>query len=124
MDITNLYLPPRAENPELSWIPASQRCVIAEDLNGHSLLWDAQQPEDAQGELVTDFITDKDLICANSGSPTRVNRGTGGLSTPDITLTSKCFNNKVSWTTDDCLGSDHLPVITELQEAPTRTDQA
>ena len=123
IDITNIYIPPRAESTEIDWLPVSETCLIAGDLNGHSPLWDQVQPEDPMGTKIVDFSIAKELICCNNGEPTRVNRNTGGMSTPDVTLASKNLHNRVQWNTELDLGSDHLPIIIELQNCTTRTHQ-
>lgn len=77
------------------------------------------------GERILDFIVDRSLTVCNNGESTRVNRGTGGTSTPDITLASAALSNKVEWTTAtvEDLGSNHLPIIMEIKHDQVRTHQ-
>ncbi len=116
VDVTNIYVPPRAQDSDISWIPARETCVIAGDMNGHSPLWDGSQPADKMGESIVDMMINNNLTLCNNGSPTRTNRGTGGDSTPDITLMSSNLANKFSWTTVTDLGSDHLPILWEIKD--------
>ena len=44
------------------------------------------QPEDAVGQGVVDWLGLSGLQVLNDGSATRVNRVTGGLSSPDLSL--------------------------------------
>ena len=121
LDLTNVYAPPSSsESCDISWLPATSTCIIAGDFNGHSKLWDHNQPNDKMGENVVDLVLANNLCCCNDGSPTRINRGTGGLSTPDVTLASSNLNNKITWTSIDDLGSDHMPIILEIMNEYTR----
>ena len=121
LDITNLYSPPRTEERSIDWVPASKNCLIAGDFNGHSGIWDPFQPEDSMGSKIADYIVENDLICCNNGTPTRVNRVTGGLSTPDITLASRNLENAIEWNTINELGSDHIPIVFEIKNEKTKT---
>ena len=57
----------------------------------------------------------KNFAIANDGSATRVNAGTGGSSSPDVTLLHDSWIDKVEWTTIDCMGSDHLPILINIE---------
>ena len=120
LDITNVYIPPRSEESEISWIPVSDAGIIAGDLNGHSQLWDHKQPPDKMGEKIVDFLIKNNLICCNTGAPTRINRNTGGESTPDVTLVTANLNNRIEWSTAKDLGSDHIPITIVVQNGYTR----
>ena len=103
---------------DLSWIPIHGDTIIAGDFNGHSKLWDDYQPCDKRGETIVDWLLEKDLTCLNDGSYTRINRGTGGKSVPDITFTTEGLNTKTKWCTieETDMDSDHLPIIIELHK--------
>ena len=60
------------------------------------------------GDKIIDLILTNNLTCCNDGSATRVNRGTGGFSAPDVTLATANISNKIKWTTVEDFGSDHL----------------
>jgi len=107
LTINNLYIP--NGTMDLSWIPVKDNTIFAGDFNGHSQIWDEFQPSDNRGEMIIDWVLDNDLACLNDGSHTRVNRGTGGLSTPDITFVTPGLNTKSKWTTieETDMGSDH-----------------
>ena len=50
LDITNIYIPPKAKENTITWIPTSEAAILAGDLNGHTPLWDRTQPNDEMGE--------------------------------------------------------------------------
>jgi len=123
IDVTNLYCPPVSSkahedlNPRLATeiVTCNKDALIAGDFNGHSLLWDEVQPPDERGEDIINWVIDEDLSIANDGSPTRINRGTGNESTPDITIHGSSWNNKINWSVDELIGnSDHNPIIIEI----------
>ena len=123
IDITNLYCPPATsqayDNMNLRLateiIPSSKDSLIAGDFNAHCMIWDEIQPTDTRGEELLDWCIDKELNIINDGSPTRVSRGTGNESTPDVSLSGSSWNNKLSWKVDEPIGSsDHNPIIMEV----------
>ena len=118
--VVNVYCPPtRGAQPGGEFnpneLPASRKDVICGDLNAHSVLWDREQPEDERGGMVEDWLMAQDFGVANDGAATRVNRGTGGESSPDVTLVHQSQLNKVEWTCLECMGSDHYPIMVELE---------
>ena len=122
LDITNIYIPPKAKENSITWIPTSEAAILAGDLNnnGHAPLWDRTQPNDEMGGKIVDYILEKNLFCCNSGEATRHNWNTGGGSSPDITLATPTLANKINWTVGDDLGSDHLPIIITVDNIPTK----
>jgi hypothetical protein len=81
----------------LSHIPTPCNGFCAGDFNGHSPLWDNSQPTDSRGTRIEEWIADSNLTCANDGSPTRTNRGTGGCIAPDIFLAPSSWMDNVEW---------------------------
>ena len=119
--LSNVYCPPNnslgntVTTLRLDVLPSGPNDIIAGDLNGHSPLWDNIQPSDDRGEIVEDFVIEKDLAILNDGSSTRVNPGTGNGSTPDVTLVGGNWSGKATWDVgEDLGGSDHLPIIVSL----------
>ena len=121
LTINNIYIPNGVM--DLSWIPVKDDTIFAGDFNGHSQIWDEYQPSDARGETIIDWVLDNDLTCLNDGSHTRVNRGTGGLSTPDITFTTPGLNTKTKWSCveETDIDSDHLPIVMEIRKSDVQT---
>ena len=130
MVIVNCYIHPtrtvaNAASPtpitSLDFLPSTEDTLVGGDLNAHSNLWDFEQPTDSRGDLVMDWMLEKDMMCVNDGSPTRTNRVTGGTSSPDITLVHSNWSNKVEWSVGEDLGSDHLPIVVQVKLKITAT---
>ena len=115
--INNIYIPPRGDAPDLSWLPVNNDTIFAGDLNGHTRIWDDHQPADTRGEKILDWILANDLKCLNDGSHTRINRGTAGISTPDVTAVTRDLDTKAKWCVieDTDMDSDHLPIVIEIR---------
>ena len=116
--ISNVYIPPENSKGQDSIklrtdaIPAMRSSLICGDFNAHSMLWDEHVPQDARGESLVDWVFDNNLSILNNGDSTRVNRTTGNVSTPDVTMCGSDWLGKVEWCVADPIGSsDHLPVI-------------
>ncbi len=62
------------------------------DLNAHSPLWDEHQPADQRGEAVEAWLLSLNASILNDATATCVNRGTGGLSPPEITAVSNAWS--------------------------------
>ena len=58
---------------------------------------------------------DHGMMCLNDGSATRVNRGSGGLSAPDVAFAHGSRLAGCEWRTTDRLGSDHTAIVMELE---------
>jgi len=127
--LVNVYSPPGRSrvgefNPSI--LSSSQSHLLAGDFNCHSVLWDVNQPEDEEGRVMEDWMSEVDFTCLNDGTPTRINRATGGLSAPDLTVMHNSWVPASDWQVLDLLGSDHNPIVielhlhwTSLQEAST-----
>jgi ribonuclease HI len=121
--LMNCYEPPRRtgapnEAPAatdgscgLEGLPFDSSTFIGGDLNAHSPLWDAEQPADARGEAIEDWLMRHDAACVNDGSPTRINPATGGLSSPDVSICHPSWLARCQWMPLDELGSDHRPIL-------------
>ena len=53
----------------------------------------------------------------NSGEPTHASYRTGSKTAPDLAVCSRALARRVSWSVGPDLGSDHLPMITEVRTA-------
>ena len=129
LTVLNVYTPParwaagqgtqdQARQPEGLNIPT--HCVIAGDVNAHSLAWDVYQPKDALGQALEEWATDCNLTCLNDGDPTRINPATGGCSTPDISLVTGEIASGGTWHMGQDIGSHHLPAVITLPAAPPK----
>ncbi len=85
------------------------------DLKAHSPLWDTNQTSDARGEQLEDWVIAHSASVLNDGTATLLNRATGGLSSPDLSLAHPSLADKGEWTVGEDLGCDHLPITLELR---------
>ena len=122
LSILNIYCPPirtlpgesRTAGFDPSVLPSGRRVVIGGDVNAHSPLWDDNQPSDEMGEALEQWLLEKEMGVLNDGSPTRVNRGTGGGSAPDLTIVHSSLVGSARWEVADSFGSDHSGLLIEL----------
>ena len=96
---TNVYTPPPNSigqeiefHPEI--IPTQEHSIVMGDFNAHSPLWDRNQPPDARGEDIETWSMVEELSILNDGRDTRINKITGGQSSPNITMVGKRYANK------------------------------
>jgi len=119
--LVNVYAPPVRQgglNPNWSSLVVSQNRIFAGDWNCHSPLWDPFQPADRLGEELEEWVGRNQLGVVNDGAGTRMNRGTGGWSCPDITVAPNALLGRVEWSCLDLRGSDHVPIFFEV-DLPT-----
>lgn len=112
----NVYSPPTRVSGQhsaegMDQLICSKHTLFAGDLNCHSKLWDSVQPEDDGGSALEDWLAHEEFGCANDGSHSRVNPGTGGKSTPDVTLVHNSLLGHVEWECLEGIGSDHRPIL-------------
>ena len=129
-DIINIYRPPiratgddRQDNFDPQLLPSDSRTLLVGDINGHHPSWDDNCEEaDAVGERVADWLEDVGWIPLNNGAPTLISYRTGSKTAPDLAACSGELAGRASWSTGTDIGSDHLPMIVELQTtaAPPR----
>ena len=122
LSILNVYCPPIRVRPgdsrtagfDPSVLPSGRRVVIGGDMNAHSPLWDDNQPSDEMGEALEQWLLESQMTVLNDGSPTRVNRGTGGGSAPDLSIVHSSQVGRARWEVTDSFGSDHSGLLVEL----------
>ena len=129
--VINVYAPPARwtagqGTQEQGFQPVGIRlvhpAVVCGDFNAHSLSWDPHQPETALGEAIEDWAVDNGLAILNDGAHTRQNPSTGGVSAPDVAMTSRTLlrSRDVTWATQRGLGSDHLPILVTMSSSVQR----
>ena len=120
IDITSVYTPPSHTTHRVSFapqhIPATPNSIILGDMNGHDPIWDSLQPPDPRGEEISKWIFDNNLAVLNHpDKSTRINKRTGGLSSPDISVAGRNWSNKCSWSVGEQIDkSDHLPITLSI----------
>ena len=128
--LTNLYIPSeRAGDCRESvskdtvvstkkW-PDKKYDLIAGDFNAHSITWDNSMLETdnrgidvRRGEMIDEWMEEKDMDVLNSGEPTHTDRKTGKKTAPDITIVHGEAVDKYDWKVLEKLGaSDHNPIV-------------
>ena len=124
--IANIYIPPRDTTSThyktadtniqhcIQYITNIPHSVLTGDVNAHSTLWHSFT-DDHRVQLIADVISNSDHITLNTNTPTRVpNTTLKQTSSPDITTVSNTLYNRISWTTQHALSSNHLPIITTI----------
>ena len=134
IDVTSVYTPPSNSTHKYNFapqhLPSSANSIIVGDANGHDPIWDALQPPNSRGDEITKWIFDNDLaVLNNPDQPTRINKSTGGLSSPDISVAGRNWSNKCTWSVGEQIDiSDHLPititVTTNVEHQPIFGRQA
>ena len=114
----NMYIPPQSQRAipnrmhfNGNLLPQMKLDLICADVNMHDPLWDHQAKPDRNGEILADWIEDKDLTVLNNGKPTRYARSDGRGSAPDITMANSELASQIQWRTKEDMGSDHLPIL-------------
>ncbi|KAF0311929.1 RNA-directed DNA polymerase from mobile element jockey [Amphibalanus amphitrite] len=129
----NVYVPPirassMSDTPTQHFTPDQwphdTNAMIFGDVNGHSAAWDPLVEEDAIGEQVQEWISQRDFVVANSGAPTRQSPAPPyALSTPDITLHHSTLTNRVEWETLTALPSDHFPILVKVRVGKRKKEE-
>jgi hypothetical protein len=125
MQITNVYLvnvrsaamDSRVQDFNPSSLPTSRNYFICGDFNAHHPSWDTSITNNTTplGNQLHEWATDKHFICANDGTPTRINPASGNPSTPDATFHHASWHGKVNWKViPDQWGSDHHPITISI----------
>ena len=97
--------------------------VFAGDWNAHSPLWDDSQPGDRWGDALEEWAMDNPMAVLNTGAHTRVNRATGGLSAPDVSLVHTSLVDRADWEVLSLLSSDHCPIKVTLGIDPVVVEE-
>jgi ribonuclease HI len=118
LKLCNVYVPPRGNQESLqnsqSWVeslPHGVNWLVMGDLNGHHEWWDNLVAEDARGTVVAEWLDDNRMMVLNDGGCTRVHKGTGARSTPDVTLCHQSVQEGLEWEVKHELSTDHFPIV-------------
>ena len=128
--ISNIYIPPEraddcrgsTEGTKVStkYWPSGQEELMAGDFNAHSILWDETLETESnhrgiemkRGEMIEEWLDDRNMSVLNNGKTTHTNRRTGKESTPDITIVHSDQSDRYQWEILEKLGgSDHKPIL-------------
>ena len=100
--------------------------VILGDFNSHNRLWEHHcNKEDKTSEEIIKFMTNKNLTLLNNGAYTRHDVHANKFSAIDLTFTNPALSVRCNWTVhDNLMGSDHFPIVTEIEQKITFNDYA
>ena len=121
LKIVNIYIPPVSScstpnyTPDLSRFLPDNDALVLGDLNAHDPLWDPHVNGDLRGSQISDSIDTSNFGVLNDGSATRIPTGDASISAPDLSLASLSILPYTEWTTQKTLGSDHLPILINLE---------
>ena len=121
--ITNVYNPSgHAINADdYSELFDRRNIVIVGDFNSHSALW-GSPTTDRNGDVIETLLHTHGLVTLNTGEGTFI-KPQGGCTHLDLTLVSSHLAARSSWNViHDSLGSDHLPILTTIDERPVLED--
>ena len=124
LTLTNVYRPPgraaqddgRDTDLHLPCWPTTRDAFICGDMNAHGS-WDRCKEGDAHGDAIEAWLDDNCWNHLNDGSHTRT-APDGTPSTPDASFAHASWATRVSWRTMPTLGSDHLPILIDIQAGP------
>ena len=112
-----MYLPPNKNLDKKLLLETFNlpNVLIIGDFNAKSPLWGAPVL-DYRGKTIEKFMEDTDLICLNTGEPTRISN-TGKLSHLDLSLCSANLGSIANWKVlNGNWNSDHYPTITKIEK--------
>ena len=126
IDIISAYCPHGDANEEdISRLFDSTRhdCFIGGDFNGHHRLWKRGARTNTTGKSIAAALIERPdlLLLTPKDAKTRIDPCTGRPSTIDLSFASTSLASNFNYTIGPYLGSDHLPVIIQLNVAPNRT---
>lgn len=88
--------------------------LMVGDFNSHHLLWGSHKTN-VRGKMIEKLITEHEMIILNSGKATHLDYSKKTFSAIDLTLSSRNFNQRLSWDTErDTHTSDHFPIVLKL----------
>lgn len=92
------------------------------DLNAHNTLWRSERV-DYNGQVIEEMLDEKNLVCLNDGSKTRIDVNTGRESVLDLTLVSSSMAKMSDWSVyhQGTIGSDHYPILCKVNISVTVT---
>ena len=121
INLLSVYLPKGPNDHNTEWIRSLQfqneKWIVAGDFNAHSTFWNPNC-ETVTSNRFIENIVDSSLYLLNDGSITRIpDISHHRASAIDLTFISPELATTCTWTTfDDTLGSDHIPIITTLND--------
>uniref|UniRef100_A0A3B3Q2D7 Reverse transcriptase domain-containing protein n=1 Tax=Paramormyrops kingsleyae TaxID=1676925 RepID=A0A3B3Q2D7_9TELE len=93
----------------------SSNVIWCGDFNAHNTLWGSEKV-DINGQVIEELLEEKNLVCLNDGTKTRIEVRTGRESVLDLTLVSSNVAALCTWNVykEGTMGSDHYPVLCSI----------
>nr|CAI5843233.1 unnamed protein product [Callosobruchus analis] len=122
----SIYCPPDVRTNMSDWENIFSNIdntgFIGGDFNAHHSLWGSYK-NNPKGSQIVDALNDSNLVLLNTGKPTRFTRNNIN-SAVDLSLASADIAISCVWDTlDDVMGSDHYPIITEIENKKPYTSE-
>lgn len=122
--MVSVYIPPATNNTSLTQaieklfdLYANKPNVyIGGDFNAHHHLWCMHTHNNStRGNLIAGELSQSNLILLNDGSHTYQNVNNNYFSAIDLSIVSQNYAHNAVWrVSQDCTGSDHLPIICDI----------
>lgn len=125
LDVVSVYCPNGSQSnyEELETIlnNTGNSAIVCGDLNAHSELWEDGYPTNTSGRNLKHYILNEDkfLLATPKNLGTRPSLTDNRSATIDLTLCTPNLARNTSIVTGPYWGSDHLPVIIEIQANTT-----
>ena len=102
LNIANVYIPPTSsrqeeESIDLNRLPKGKEWIVLGDVNAHHEAWDNFLNPDVRGEKIMEWVDAGRFMVINNGAATRIERGSGRLSTPDVSICHEETAGSSSW---------------------------
>ncbi|UYV82775.1 K02A2.6-like [Cordylochernes scorpioides] len=106
------------QSPYTSHFAASKQlrilqCNINGDLNAKHQLWGCSMPN-PRGKILSNLFDDNAFMCLNDGNPTDHSYSYNTAQALDISFSSPDIFHKCKWQILKSIGSEHLPILIEI----------
>lgn len=118
ISLASVYRPPTIRVSSSDYVRVFEQlhthAVLAGDFNAHNGSWGSSENNQA-GDILLEALDEcPNFVIRNDGSPTKINKS-ARCSALDLTLMTRNMINNSSWEVlEDPCGSDHLPILIEL----------
>ncbi|UYV62614.1 hypothetical protein LAZ67_2001324 [Cordylochernes scorpioides] len=115
INIFNMYHPPNNKLIDDRTMAQflTDNTIIVGDLNAKHQLWGCSMPN-PRGKILSNLFDDNAFMCLNDGNPTHHSYSYNTAQALDISFSSPDIFHKCKWQILKSIGSDHLPILTEI----------
>nr|CAI5847005.1 unnamed protein product [Callosobruchus analis] len=127
LTLASLYRPPQTRTTTRDWRNCfnllEEPYIIGGDVNGHNMSWGSPRT-DGIGSQVMEAVEESNLVVLNTGEATRSSSPNEQKSVVDVTICSSVIAFGVTWeVVQDTLGSDHYPILLQMNVSNESTIQ-